>query len=78
MDVEGDAHCRHAARGEVYMQRSGPRKSLAGAGVGGMYSSDVLLVDRCTRGMATRAQPMRNVYICHTVPNSVLELPECA
>ena len=29
------------ARGEVHMQRSGPRKPLQGAGVGGIWSSDV-------------------------------------
>ena len=51
-----------ACRGEVYRQRSGPRKPYR-AGVGGLYSSgERWLVDylgcarRCTR--LARAQPM--------------------
>ena len=70
MDIGGDVHRLHAARGEVYIPAKRARKPLAGAGVVGMYSSDVRVVDQCTRGMATRAQPMRNVYMSQWVPDS--------
>ena len=72
-----DVHQRHFARGEVYDQRSGPRKPLAGAGVGGSYSSGERVSGLVYPGCGTRAQPMRISYVvpnsakqCQIVPNS--------
>ena len=78
MDTRGDVHRRHTARGEVSRQRSGPRKPLAGAGVGGLDSSGVWTSGLVYPGYGSEVNSMRNVYMSQAVPNSARLMPECA
>ena len=78
MDVEGDVHRRHAARGEVYVQRSGPRKPLAGAGVGGTYSSGEQGSGLVYPGYGNTGPTHEKRVHVPGRAYSVLELPECA
>ena len=82
MDRWRDVHVGGTVLGErLVTAKRAPEAPSRGWSGWSLSSGEQGIVDRCTRGSVTRAQPMRNVYIGYTVPNSAkqcLTVPKSA